>query len=383
MSNSFMFEANKEPTLDQLLDTLGFSAWKTIYASFIMPSASLIGVILCLLSGWIFSQKKFKDPVFFYYRLLCLVYVIHLIHNLPLFLVYSPRYFPHLNTYLTSIYLIYYLNISVFLFHYEETLQMAILLTRMKIYNSFVNKHFSTRPWLISFCFFLTCLFIDIFSVFVIKVKSLGTYYYYDDSSNELKQTAEFYYFGPSDFSFSLVGKILILLSGPVLNIFLSIVVGITLNIVSVKLYRSYVRERRQKEEVYTSIAFNHDQEKAIDALNEDEIEEMNVMPMIKLVRIQLTQKELNENRAEKNMFKMALTLCSCSILFRVLLILVYIYFVFFTSSFSDNLVLVLVANSIYSFGPTVAICIFYSFNKMFRAEFKKKFFRKKNSTFD
>ncbi len=64
------------PSLDQLLDTLGFDSWKTITAIFFVPSFSLIGVFVCSLSLWIFFKKTFKDPVFFYYRLLCIVYII-------------------------------------------------------------------------------------------------------------------------------------------------------------------------------------------------------------------------------------------------------------------------------------------------------------------
>ena len=86
----------------------------------------------------------------------------------------------------------------------------------------------------------------------------------------------------------------------------------------------------------------------------------------------ELTQKELNENRAEKNMFYMALTLCSISILSRCLIILSSFFFQFF-SSLSTNLILKNITNTIYTLVPTSAIFIFYFFNKMFRQEFNKK----------
>ena len=132
--NSSSLVESEIPSLDQLLDSLGFDQWKTIIASFVIPIISLIGIFLCLLSVWIFFQKRFKDPVFVYYRLLCIVYIIHLVHNIPFGLLFSPRYFPQINTYFTSLFLIYYSSASSYLFHFEETLQMAILLTRMKIY---------------------------------------------------------------------------------------------------------------------------------------------------------------------------------------------------------------------------------------------------------
>ena len=131
--NSSLSPIEETPSLDQLLDSLGFYPWLTITASFILPTISALGICLCSLSAWIFFDKKFKDPVFFYYRLLCLTYIVHLIHNVPLGLLFSPRYLTNINTYVSCIYLIYYVNVSALLFHFEDMLQMAILLTRMKI----------------------------------------------------------------------------------------------------------------------------------------------------------------------------------------------------------------------------------------------------------
>ena len=183
-------------SIDQLMDSLGFDAWKTLTAIFVIPAINLIGIILCSLSGWIFFKKTFKDPVFFYFRLLCIIYIIHLLHNIPSGLAFFIRYFPQMNTYFNSFYLIYYTNVSDFLFHYEETLQMAILLTRMKIYNSCVSKHFSSQPWVISLAFFLTCFLIDFpSSPFNLNVNSIGTYYYYDTSNCIRYNVVNFYDF--------------------------------------------------------------------------------------------------------------------------------------------------------------------------------------------
>ena len=364
------------PSLDQLLESLGFVAWKTITVTFILPTISCLGLILCSLSFWIFFQKNFKDPVFFYYRLLCIVYIIHLLHNIPRGIFDSPKYFPKINTYLASIYIIYYAPMSVFLFHLEETIQMAILLTRIKIFNSFVDRHFNAKPWLIFLALFLTCLFIDLPFAFSVKVKSLGTYFYFD--SNGLKQYAILYYFTSSDFSLTLFGKIILLFCGLFLNLIVSVIVGVILNIVSVRLYRSYVRERREKEKRYTRVAFSKkDQNQAITSANE-EIHVVILEPQT-LQSKKLTQKEINENKSEKNMFYMALSLCSISVISRILFIFVFIYFFFF-NSFSESLILVLINISLYSIVPTSGTFVFYSFNRMFREEFRKKFINKEIS---
>ena len=236
------------PNLDQLLDTLGFTEWEIIVSTFALPSISFVGLVLCALSAWIFFQPKFKDPVFFYYRLLCIVYIIHLAHYIPRGLLFTPRYFPQINTFFTSIYLIYYSFISVFLFHFEETLQIAILLTRMKIFSPYVKKHFAALPRNVSIAFFLTCLVIEIPAAFLYKINALGVYSYHDST---VQQTATLYYYAVSDFGQTLFGKSLIAFSFYFLNLILSIVVGVALNIMSLLKYKSYVKERHKKEKTF------------------------------------------------------------------------------------------------------------------------------------
>ena len=152
-----MFENSTNPTspilftsFDKLLDSLGFNEWVTIVTVFIMFILSLTCLIMCSLSAWIFFQKKFTDPVFIYYRLLCLVYILQLTHGIPLGILYSNRFLLRYFSYYNSIFVIYYHLLAELLFHYEDTLQRAILLTRMKIFNSFVRKHFTQKPQLIA-----------------------------------------------------------------------------------------------------------------------------------------------------------------------------------------------------------------------------------------
>ena len=149
--------------LNELLIEFGFDEWKTLTASFLLPIIGNLGVISCSVSTWVFFRCQFKDPVFFYYRLLCLVYVIHLLHDIPFGLFISPKYISNLNTYACSIYIIFFGAMANFLYHYEDTLQMAILLTHIKIFNSFVKKHFSASPQshfflLVFVLYFVLCL---------------------------------------------------------------------------------------------------------------------------------------------------------------------------------------------------------------------------------
>ena len=130
------------PTLDELLDSLGFSQWLMVSNSFVMPCIGFVGLILCSMSAYIFFQRKFVDPVFFYYRLLCITYIIHLVLSIAYGIFFSTIYVSNYS----SIYTVIYSPITIFLFHFEDTLQMGILLTRIKIFSPFVNRHFTANP---------------------------------------------------------------------------------------------------------------------------------------------------------------------------------------------------------------------------------------------
>jgi hypothetical protein len=99
------------PSLDELLDNLGFKMLETSINIFIFPIVNLMGVIFCSFSLRTFSRPSFEDPIFFYYKLLCLFNIIHLIHNIPTCILFSPRFFPMINTYATSVFNIYYATI--------------------------------------------------------------------------------------------------------------------------------------------------------------------------------------------------------------------------------------------------------------------------------
>ena len=91
------------------------------------------------------------------------------------------------------------------------------------------------------------------------------------------------------------------------------------------------------------------------------------------------SQKRLNQRKSERQMLYMILTLCSISIISRIIILFLFISIVFYYD-FQSVLISILISNSIYTITPTVAIFIFHSFNKNFRLEFKKIIsFEKKN----
>jgi Co/Zn/Cd efflux system component len=342
-----------EITLNELLAELGFDNVKTVTTTFCLPLVSMIGLVFCSVSAWIFYQKNFSDPTFFYYRLLNLVYIVHSLINIPYGLLFSPRFFPNTNTYVSAYYMIFYNIVINILFHYEDVLQICILLTRMKIFSSLLQRYFTLTPRRVSFIFFVTCLVIDFPVLFAFKVGSFGSYVY----DNEVKKNATFYYFASSEFSISPHGILIMGVTSFFLNIFMLLVVGVTLNIVSFVQYKRYLRARNQRLNDYEMISLSDTSNTRLDT---------------RLTFALTIQKDLHERKVEKNMLYMILTLCTISIGSRVLIMSNYIYF-FFYYSFADSVAILYYAYILFSFLPCTSIFIFYSFNKMFREELNEK----------
>jgi hypothetical protein len=352
-SSSFSNDENKTLllTFDQLLDSIGYSQWISVIATVIPPSIGLIGIILCIISAYIFFQSKFKEPVFFYYRLICLIYILILIHAIPNGFLFSFRYFSNIDSYLFSIYSIYNSILNLTFFNFEDTLKMGILLDRMKLFSPFVRKYFSAKPQIVSLAFFLTAFAINFPLTFGLKIDRL----YFSPNSNQTKN-GTLYYTTSSDFSLTPFGQIFFAFTSFFLNFFITLVVDIILNIVSVYQFKVYLRQRRQRD-------------------RENYIRSHNVSG--EMTRRELTPKEKNDRRAEKNMFYMALTLCSISIFSRSLFMFSYVYYFFFNGNY---VILALISYAIYTLVPSVAIFAFYSFNKVFREEFNVKILRNKIS---
>jgi hypothetical protein len=366
------FSSSLIPTLDELLDSLGFGQWSTVTFSFVLPSINFLGIIFCSLSAYIFFQRKFVDPIFFYYRLLCLSNVFHLTLGIPYGVLFAPRYFPQVDTYFSTIYLMFYVYTSLLLFHFEDVIQMAILLTRMKIFSPFVNKYFKLlKPKLVSLIFFLVCLCINLPNFFALTITSNGTYSYYDQNSKQ-KKVSTFYSVVSSEFSLSPMGKILYGLTAFFLNLFLTLVVGLILNVLSVYQYKSYLKERKKRDEAYVSAAFSHNK-RPIETQPTTSLDAVvSVVVVVAATTKEMTQKERNDRKAESNMFLMALTLSTISTISRVLALFTYIYnFLLYTTE--TTLIVPLIFYLIQSFGPTSSIFVFYFFNKKFRQEFIRK----------
>ena len=343
-----MNQSNIFSSLDDLLDSFAFDTWKTLTYQIALPILNIIGLIFCSLSLYLFNRKKiFKDPVFVYYRLLCLVYCIFCMHNIPMGLVFSPRYYPRMNTYASTIYQIYYAFIGNLMFHYQELLQIAILLTRMAIFDKFLERHFKPySPMLVSFLLFVVSFLVNVSAAFSSKIIVLGEYSYYDASMG-VEQVGYLYDFTNSNFVNSQLGSLILGVTYFLLNLICTLIVGITLNLVSFVQFKLYIIKRNQEE-------FR-----------------LNINRLTSTSSTE-TQRDINERRAEKNMLYMIISLVFLSIFSRVIFSLGSIYFLYFSNTYANGLIIRVACFFVYSIVPTISFLIFYSFNRIFRDEFQR-----------
>jgi hypothetical protein len=347
------FSSMPNLTLNELLDEVGFVPWLTITNTFVLPSISMIGIVFCSISAKIFFMEKFADPIFFYYRVLTIVYIFGLVINIPSGILFSPRYLPNIDTYLATLFHSYYMPFWNFLLHYCSVLEICMLLTRIKIFSPFVRKNFTTPPQIVSFIFLILCFVIDLPMKFSFEPGMFGMYYYFD--KNNQKQHGILYFIRDSEMA--LIEEFLFYSTWGVSNIF-TLVVSVLLNIVLLKHYKKYKRTKGRRN---------------MDALSVSGITQSQSSNNTNLINY-VVLREKYERKMGNNMFYMIFTLCLITILSRLLKTCCFVYFYFFRT-FAISLRVLATNNLVYTFVPTISILVFSSFNKIFRSELKKMFY--------
>ena len=108
-SSNFSFQ---NQTFDEFFDSIG-DVWiiDVIYL-YIFPLIGVIGTIFNIINIWIFSQREFSMPYFFYFRVLSAFYLIDTILVIGYGICYSPRLLPKVNTELTVLVQLIYVPIG-------------------------------------------------------------------------------------------------------------------------------------------------------------------------------------------------------------------------------------------------------------------------------
>jgi hypothetical protein len=343
------FSSMPNLTLNELLDEVGLVPWLTITNTFVLPTISMIGIVFCSISAKIFFMDKFADPIFFYYRVLTIVYIFGLVINIPSGILFSPRYLPNIDTYSAAVFHIYYITIWNFLIHFGDVIQICILLTRIKLFSPFVRKNFTTSPQIVSFIFLIICFLIDFPMKFSAKPVIFGEYYFLDENNKKTQSVL----YSVRDSEMLPSEELLFFTIWTISNIF-TLIVSVILSVVLFKKYSNYLKGRK-----------NVDVCKLISRTIQTQSSKNHAI----LINYAILR-ENYERKMGSNMFYMISTLFFITILSRLLKTCCFVYFYLFPSF--DISLRVLTANIIaYTLLPTISILVFSSFNKIFRNELK------------
>ena len=336
-------------TIAELLALFGFSPFSILTFQFVLPSLALFGIILSSISFYIFMIKraKFMLPLYFYYRLLNAVYLVQLTVVIPYGFCFTPLYLSGMNAYACRVFTIAYEVFAQFCMYYTGCLEIFVLLDRMRDFSDVIKKRFNLAPSLSSLAMFCVCVLVDAFFAFNYVP---GTRFEYYDFVNRTKVTGAFYVADVSPVASSAAGYKALLTLYAVRDLF-TLIVGVTLNVVSLFQFKRFLARRTQtlgvrQQQTTSSLPINFSAKK-------------------------LKKKTVSTN-PEKNLFFMILTLCSVSIFTRLTLIATNAYFLFHNDKIT--LVLVTLTDLVIVLGPCMSFFVFILFNKVFRVEFYKLF---------
>jgi len=328
-----------------LLISLGYDDFDFIVYQFVMPCVGLIGLILCSLSIWIFfTYKEFEFKMYDYYRFLVIIYWIHLALSIPYALFFTPRYFQSINTYPWACYQIFYFTFSNFLCHVAGVIEIGILMDREAIFSRFVKTYYKLEPKTNCLIILFTCIVINLECMFVWQTSLAGYFYYIDNKTGQRIENA--YYYGViTNFGLSGIGFALTIAIYFVRD-FLTLIVGLVLNIISGIHLRNYYQTKRFKSKINNlNIA-----KSAVATTSTNCI----ISPAVST--------DKTNNKAK--LLPMIVMLCCISIVERVILLSCNIYYLIVING--ATLVLGTLVDLTLMIGPAVSFFVFYFFNNHF-----------------
>jgi len=342
-------------TIDDLLVSLDITPICYIIYQLVLPVVGVIGFALCLINLLIFWRKKFKKPINQYYRLIASLNVFAMLFSVPYGLCFTPKYFPSMNSYACAIVQCIYIPYTELVIHFVGVLEIAILLERLKILDSYVRTHFRLEPWQFSFIFLLFCFVIDAFYAFNYAPVNGGDFFY-TNKYGDVKQNT-FYYLETSSIALTPVGSSFLIAIYVIKNVF-TIIVIITLGIVAHLKMKSFLENRLL---MFRFVTHPIENIQVVESAKKNSIqhalESQVVSPSIN-----------NQEKANKNHLFLILTLCCITISERILSITCDIYFLF--SADQVAFILASLVDLVYVLGPALSFFVFYNFNFNFRDEY-------------
>jgi hypothetical protein len=138
-SNSTTISSPPLLPIEVLLSMAGFLPFSLITFQFVMPSVGCVGSLFCMLSVYVFfrayaSGKGFNnEPVYVYFKVIAIIYLIHLLALIPHGFCFTAYYFPQMDVQACILFQLVYIPFSNVFFHYTGILELIIVLDRMKV----------------------------------------------------------------------------------------------------------------------------------------------------------------------------------------------------------------------------------------------------------
>jgi hypothetical protein len=343
-------------SFDQLLDSFGTSLLiDYIYLIGLVPM-SLIGSILCSINVLVFFQKEFKPRIYFYYRILSIIQVVHLITSIFYGISYSPRVITLFNIEVSAFYTVYYIPIANCCFYYSGLIEIAILLDRLIIFNAKIRSLYTISPQKMSFILFLVCFTVNFFYFFAFRAKE-ETINYYDNRGNFVQQVV--YLIRYSQIALTKYGKITMIIMYFVRDI-LTLVTSIFFNILSAYFLKKYLKNKAR-----TSEASNL---KLMESLSKSN----STLIIINTNNNNNFKTKSKEKAADRRTSVMVSILCAIGILTRTMLTVAEINFIFSTSYTAQ--LIYCIADFLIVMSSAISFIIFWCFDKNFKTGVKKLF---------
>jgi hypothetical protein len=345
-------------TIDDLLISLEISPASYIIYQLILPSIGLIGFIFCLINLIIFSRKNFTSPTDQYYRLISSFNVFAMLFSIPYGFCFTPKFFPNMDSYVCAIVQCVYIPYTDLIVHYVGVLEIAVMLERLKILNSFVKKHFTLTPRQMSIISFLGCLLIDAFYALNYTPVSGGDFFYMDNNGNLTQNT--FYYLDTSPIALSYVGSIVLIIIYVIKNVF-TIITSITLSIVSHLEMRRFFKDRQMR---FNFVAIRNTNVPTIDIMLSSKPNSNEIIQVV-------SPSGYKNSRTNKNHLLMIIILCFITTTERVLSITCDLYFLYRIDQ--TAFILAALVDLAYVIGPASSFLVFYRLNSSFRSVYSSQ----------
>jgi hypothetical protein len=311
---------------------------------------SVIASILSTFSVIVFFKKEFNSPMFFYFRILSICYLIQNVTGIPYAVCNAPRNKGEEAQKICAYYVTVYIALGSLFTYYQSVLEIAILLDRLKTFNKTIKKYFTISTQKFSLILFVICFLIDLLYMFAFSPQELFWYNYKEDGTLERKSI---WLVTPSTFATSSIGRIFLILTY-VIREFMTIIFTVGFSLFLLNYMRNYFKNKAKmakKSTVTTTVS--------------------NVRNAVQPITVQQSSaKQMSD--AEEKFLQLVIVQCTLTILTRTNYFTCALMALFNWDELTQ--IFCAVADFNILFLAAASFFIQFFFNKLFKTEFLKLF---------